>query len=100
MIRSLFLKIFLWFGTIVITVIVGTYIAGEVNRHREPPIRQPFDQLLDNYAQEAARQFEAGGDLPDLLGDERAQAAHVAEHLPALDGVCQDGGARHARRGV
>ncbi len=59
--RSLFLKIFLWFGTIVITVIVGTFIAGEVNRQHEPPCTQPFDQLLDTYAQEAAREFEAGG---------------------------------------
>ncbi len=40
---------------------MGTFIAGEVNRQHEPPIRQPLDQLLDNYAQEAAREFESGG---------------------------------------
>lgn len=61
--RSLFLKIFLWFGTVVVTVIVGTFIVGELMRpeHNAPPMRRPMDQILSEYAQEAARQYERGG---------------------------------------
>lgn len=59
--RSLFLKIFLWFGTVVITVIVGTFIVVEVMRPDEPPVRRPFDQILDGHAREAAQEYERGG---------------------------------------
>ena len=61
--RSLFLKIFLWFGTVVLTVIVGTFIVGQLMRPElhAPPTRRPMDQILNEYAQEAARQYEQGG---------------------------------------
>ncbi|MGH9931124.1 MAG: ATP-binding protein [Pyrinomonadaceae bacterium] len=70
MFRSLFLKIFLWFGTVVLTVIVGTFIVGEL-MHPDPsqsPIRRPLDLALNAYAQSAAETYERSG-----------QAALVAE---------------------
>jgi signal transduction histidine kinase len=59
--RSLFLKIFLWFGTIVLTVITGTFLVGELSRPHEPPMRQPLDQILDTHGREAANEYERGG---------------------------------------
>ena len=60
--RSLFLKIFLWFGGIVLTVILITFIAGEVLRPRgEQRMRRPMDPILNVYAKDAAEQFEQGG---------------------------------------
>ena len=61
--RSLFLKIFLWFGAVVVTVIVGTFIVGEV-MHPDPseqPMRRPFDEILAESAQQAAHEYERGG---------------------------------------
>jgi signal transduction histidine kinase len=59
----LFLKIFLWFGAVVITVIVGTFVVGELTRpeRSEPPMRRPIDQILSVYAQDAAEEYERGG---------------------------------------
>src|SRR5690242_20265903 len=60
--RSLFLKIFLWFGGVVLTVILITFIAGEVLRPRgEQRMRRPIDPILNVYGKDAAEQFEQGG---------------------------------------
>ena len=61
--QSLFLKIFLWFGAVVITVIVVTFIAGEVMRPErfEQPMRRPLDPILSVYARDAADEYERGG---------------------------------------
>ena len=59
--RSLFLKIFLWFGAVVVTVIVGTFVAGELMRPVEPPMRRPLDPILNEYAHGAAEEYERGG---------------------------------------
>ncbi len=61
--RSLFLKIFLWFGTVVVTVIVGTFLVGELTRPEpfEPQVRRQLDSMLSGYAQDAAEQYERGG---------------------------------------
>jgi two-component system, OmpR family, sensor histidine kinase CpxA len=74
--RSLFLKIFLWFGTVVVTVIVGTFLVGELMRpeHNAPPTRRPMDQILSEYAQEAARQYEHGGQLALIAYLDRVQS--------------------------
>jgi two-component system sensor histidine kinase CpxA len=61
--RSLFLKIFLWFGAVVFTVIVGTFLIGELTRP-EPfgaPLRRPLDLALSVYAQTAADTYELDG---------------------------------------
>ena len=61
--QSLFLKIFLWFGAVVLTVIVGTFIVGEL-MHPDPsqsPIRRPLDLALNAYAQTAAETYERAG---------------------------------------
>jgi two-component system sensor histidine kinase CpxA len=59
--RSLFLKIFLWFGVVLITMIVGTAIVGELTRPAEPPMRRNPEPMLEAYGKEAAAEFERGG---------------------------------------
>jgi two-component system sensor histidine kinase CpxA len=58
--RSLFLKIFLWFGAVVLTVIAGTFIVGEL-MHPVEPMHRSLDSLLTGYAKEAADAYEQGG---------------------------------------
>ena len=60
--RSLFLKIFLWFGTVVFTVIFGTFLVIQLGRHE--PFRQPRvspDPAISGYASDAAQIFEREG---------------------------------------
>jgi signal transduction histidine kinase len=60
--RTLFLKIFLWFGTVVFTVIFGTFLVIQLNRHepfRQP--RTPIDPAITGYANDAAELFEREG---------------------------------------
>ena len=61
--RSLFLKIFLWFGAVVITVIVGTFLVGELTRPEpfRPPQRSPMDLAVGIYAQTAAEIYVRDG---------------------------------------
>jgi signal transduction histidine kinase len=60
--RSLFLKIFLWFGAVVLTFIVATSIAGELMHLRfEGPRHRPPDAILNRYAKDAAEEYERGG---------------------------------------
>jgi two-component system sensor histidine kinase CpxA len=60
--RTLFLKIFLWFGTVVFTVIVGTFLMVQLARHE--PFRQPrasIDSTISGYASAAAEIYEREG---------------------------------------
>lgn len=60
--RTLFLKIFLWFGTVVFTVIFGTFLVIQLGRHepfRQP--RTPIDPAITGYANDAAEIFELEG---------------------------------------
>ncbi|MEP6820287.1 MAG: hypothetical protein ABJA18_12195, partial [bacterium] len=61
--QSLFLKIFLWFGLVVLTAIGSSFIVGEfVHRSApEPHMRRPLDLALDAYAQISAASYERGG---------------------------------------
>ncbi|MDQ5845630.1 MAG: ATP-binding protein [Acidobacteriota bacterium] len=61
--RSLFLKIFLWFAVVLTTLIVGTYVVGELRRpeRSEAQLRRPFDPIFSVYAREAAETYEGGG---------------------------------------
>lgn len=70
--RSLFLKIFLWFGAVVLTFIVGTFIVGEMMRP-EPPMRRPLDPILDVYAKDASAAYERGGQAALLAYLDRVQ---------------------------
>jgi two-component system sensor histidine kinase CpxA len=69
----LFLKIFLWFGAVVITVIVGTFVAGELTRPMEPPMRRPLDPMLNEYARDAAAEYERGGQAALITYLDRVQ---------------------------
>jgi two-component system sensor histidine kinase CpxA len=60
--RTLFLKIFLWFSTVVLTMVVGTFLISQLNRHE--PFRQPrvaIDPAISGYAQNAAEIYEQSG---------------------------------------
>jgi len=60
--RSLFLKIFLWFGAVVLTFIVATSIVGELMHLRlESPRHRPPDPVFTLDAKDAAEEFERGG---------------------------------------
>ncbi len=71
--RSLFLKLFLWFGAAVLTFIVGTFIVGELMRPDEPPSRRSFDSLLTGYAKEAADAYEQNGQVALVAYLDRAE---------------------------
>jgi signal transduction histidine kinase len=60
--RTLFLKIFLGFGTVVFTVIFGTFLVIQLNRH-EPPSRPriSLDPAIIGNATDAAEIFEREG---------------------------------------
>lgn len=60
--RSLFLKIFLWFVAVTLTVIAGTFIVGELTRpepFRPPP--GPIEATIKSYGQTAAETYERDG---------------------------------------
>ncbi len=61
--RTLFLKIFLWFGAALLTVVVGTFLVGELLRPEpfRPPMRRPMDMAVNGYAQVAAEIYERDG---------------------------------------
>jgi two-component system sensor histidine kinase CpxA len=71
--RSLFLKIFLWFGTAVLTFIVGTFFVGEM-LHPEAPMRRPLDPILDVFAKDAAAAYERGGQAALVAYLDRVQS--------------------------
>ena len=73
--RSLFLKIFLWFTTVVVTMIVGTFIVGEVMRPdpSQSPMRRPPDHVLHEYAHQATHEYEHGGQTQLVAYLERMQ---------------------------
>jgi len=58
---TLFLKIFLWFGAVMVTVIVGSFVVAELSHPVDPPTRRPLDQILSGYAREASQEYERGG---------------------------------------
>jgi len=61
--RTLFLKIFLWFGAVVFTVVVGTFLVVRLT-HPEPssqPQRVMIDPALSGYARTAAEIYEQNG---------------------------------------
>ena len=53
--RSLFLKIFLWFTTVMVTMIFGTFVVGELMRPdpSHQPLRRPLDHVLHEYAHQS-----------------------------------------------
>ena len=60
---SLFLKIFLWFGAALLTVVVGTFLVGELLRPEpfRPPMRRPINAEVNGYAKEAVEIYERDG---------------------------------------
>jgi len=61
--RSLFLKIFVWFMVVMITVITGTFVVGELMRpdHHGPRMPGPLEPVLAGQGQTAAELYERDG---------------------------------------
>src|SRR5437870_2920300 len=60
--RSLFLKIFLWFGLVMVLVNVASFITGIITERRSQiPRNSPMSQMFGVYAQSAADVFEREG---------------------------------------
>ncbi|HEY3041246.1 MAG TPA: ATP-binding protein [Pyrinomonadaceae bacterium] len=84
MLRSLFLKIFLWFGAVMVTVIVGTFVVSELKHpeRSEPPMRRSFDVAIDAYSKGAAGEYERGGQTALLAYLDRIQReSHIRAFL-------------------
>jgi signal transduction histidine kinase len=61
--RSLFLKIFVWFTAVMVTMIFGTFVLGELMRpdQSQPPLRRPLHHVLPEFARQSAHEYEHGG---------------------------------------
>jgi signal transduction histidine kinase len=68
--KTLFLKIFIWFGAVVLTAIGSAFLVGEFVHHNAPQTqtRRPLDLALDAYAKLAVDSYERGG--PNALAPE------------------------------
>jgi two-component system sensor histidine kinase CpxA len=71
----LFLKIFLWFTTVMVTMIFGTFVVGELMRPdpSQPPLRRPLNHILHDYAHQSAHEYEHGGQTALIAYLERTQ---------------------------
>jgi signal transduction histidine kinase len=95
--RSLFLKIFLWFGAVVLTFIVATSIAGELMHLRfESPRHRPPDPLLTIYGKDAAEQFERG-DQAALAAYLESVQSHSSTRLFLFNSQLQELSGRNTR---
>ena len=56
-----------------VTVIVGTFVVGELMRPVEPPLHRPLDPILNEYAHNAAEEYERGGQTALLAYLDRIQ---------------------------
>src|ERR1700730_13738304 len=82
--RSLFLKIFLWFGAAMITMVLATFVANELFRPESfrPPFREANDIALAAYAQTAAEIYEREGQNALLAYmDQMERAARIRAFL-------------------
>jgi signal transduction histidine kinase len=74
--RSLFLKIFLWFGLAMIFVNVAAFVTGVISERRsQPPRPSPMAQMFGVYAQTAVEVFEKDG------------KAELASYLERVEGA-------------
>ena len=83
--RSLFLKIFLWFGLAMVVVNVASFVTGIVTERRsQPPRTNPMASMFGVYAQTAIEVFERDGKsaLASYL-EHVERASHI--HAVVLD---------------
>lgn len=105
--RSLFLKIFVWFGAVVLTFIVLTSIAGELMHLRfDPSMHRPPDPVLSAYAKDAAEEYERHGQaalaayLARVQGRSYTRLFLFDDQLRELSGVNQPPDAQDVARRV
>jgi two-component system, OmpR family, sensor histidine kinase CpxA len=106
--RRLFLKIFLWFGAAMFTMIVTTFLVGEIVRPEFP--REPFhtapDLPLAGYAENALKIYEREGStalaahLDQLERTTRIRAVLFGPQLNELSGRQIPSGAGELARNV
>ena len=82
--RSLFLKIFLWFGLAMVVVNVASFATGIVTERRSRPRTNPMAPMFGVYAQTAVEVFERDG-KPALASylEHVERASHI--HAVVLD---------------
>jgi two-component system sensor histidine kinase CpxA len=83
--RSLFLKIFLWFGLAMVVINVASFVTGILTERRSQPMRtSPMAQTFGVLAQTAVEIFERDGQPPLASYLDRVEAAsHI--HAVLLD---------------
>src|SRR5258708_11749129 len=60
--RSLFMKIFIWFGLVMVVANVASFVTGMViERRSQFPRQGPMSQMFGVYAQSAVEGFERDG---------------------------------------
>jgi len=76
--RSLFLKIFLWFGLAMVVINVASFVTGIVTERRSQPRHSPMAQTFGVFAQTAAEIFARDGQ-PALASylDRVEAASHI-----------------------
>jgi two-component system sensor histidine kinase CpxA len=90
----LFLKIFVWFGAIVLTAIGSAFLVGEFVHRGQPPAepRRPMDLALDAYGKLAADSYERGGqsalaaELDRIQKESNLRVHFFSEQLQELTG--------------
>jgi signal transduction histidine kinase len=98
--RSLFLKIFLWFGLAMIVANVASFVTGIITERRsQVPRNSPMAQTLAVYAQSAADVFEKDG--PAALAAYMARVQHASNiHAFLFDSVGNELSGRAVPAGV
>src|SRR5260370_2408350 len=83
--RSLFLKIFLWFGLAMVVINVASFVTGIVTERRsQPPRTSPMAQTFGVFAQTAVEIFERDGQTALASYLDRVEgASHI--HAVLLD---------------
>jgi two-component system, OmpR family, sensor histidine kinase CpxA len=106
--RSLFLKIFVWFMVVMLTVIAGTFVVSELMRpdRAGPPMRRPLEPVLAVQGQTAAELYERDGQsgllaqLDRIQRDSNVRVFLFNEQLQELSGRRVPDGAQDLARGV
>jgi len=98
--RSLFLKIFLWFGLVMVVAAIASFVTGILTERRSQfPRQSPMAQMMGVYAQSAVEVFEREGKTGLAAYLERVE--HAAKiHAVLFDALGNEVSGRAAPAGV
>jgi two-component system sensor histidine kinase CpxA len=98
--RSLFLKIFLWFGLVMVVANVASFVTGILTERRSQfPRQSPMGQMFGVYAQSAVEVFERDGKTALASYLERVEHASNI-HAVLFDSLGNEVSGRTAPEGV